>query len=79
MRAEWCDLQKSKLWGSWVAQLVECPILGFSSGHDLRVVRLSPVLVSVLSGGMLEVLSLSLHSVPAPAHACMCDHSYSLK
>ena len=24
--------------GTWMAQLVECPTLGFSSGHDLRVV-----------------------------------------
>ena len=23
--------------GTWVAQLVKCPILGFSSGHDLMV------------------------------------------
>jgi len=32
-----------------VAQLVECPTLGFSSGRDLRVMRLSPKLGSGLS------------------------------
>ena len=29
--------------GAWVAQLVKHPTLDFGSGHDLRVVRLSPV------------------------------------
>ena len=28
--------------GTWVAQLVKCLILDFSSGYDLRVVRVSP-------------------------------------
>ena len=28
-------------WGAWVAQLVECPTLGFSSGHDM-VLELEP-------------------------------------
>ena len=28
--------------GAWVAHLVECPTPDFSSGHDLRVMRLSP-------------------------------------
>ena len=28
-------------WGTWVAQWVKQPTLGFSSGHDFRVVRLS--------------------------------------
>ena len=27
---------------NWVAQSVECPTLGFSSGHDLGVLRWSP-------------------------------------
>ena len=41
---------KSRRWGegaaqaggTWVAQWVKCQILGFGSGHDLQVVRLSP-------------------------------------
>ena len=33
-----------------MAQSVESPTLGFGSGHDLRVVRLSPALGSMLSG-----------------------------
>ena len=38
--------------GTWVAQVVEHPTLDFSSGHDLRVVGLSP-----MSGSMLSVKS----------------------
>ena len=34
-----CNLKKHR--DAWVAQLVGCPILGFGSGHDLRVLRLS--------------------------------------
>ena len=29
-------------WGTWVAQLVKYQTLDFGSGHDLRVLRLSP-------------------------------------
>nr|XP_035928022.1 coiled-coil domain-containing protein 125 isoform X6 [Halichoerus grypus] len=36
-------------WGTWMAKLVECLTPDFSSGHDLRVVRLSPVPGSMLS------------------------------
>ena len=39
-------------WGAWVAQLVKQLTLGFSSGHDLRVMRLSPT-----SGSMLGMES----------------------
>lgn len=35
--------------GDWVAQLVKCQTLGFSLGHTLRVVGLSPVSGSILS------------------------------
>ena len=35
--------------GTLVAQLVKCLILDFGSGHDLRVLRCSPALASVLS------------------------------
>ena len=37
------------LWSAWVAQLVMCLTLGFSLGHDLRVVRPSHALSSKLS------------------------------
>lgn len=38
--------QKSR--GAWLARLAECPSLRLSSGPDVRVLRLSPVLGSVL-------------------------------
>ena len=34
--------------GTWVVQSVKHPTLGFSSDHDLRVVRSSPTSVSGL-------------------------------
>ena len=34
---------KTKGWGTWVAQMVKTLTLGFESGHDIRVVRWSPV------------------------------------
>jgi len=36
-------LKDLRSWGAWVAQLVKHPTLDFSSVHDLRVVRSSPV------------------------------------
>ena len=36
-------------WGTWVAQLLRYLALGFGSGGDLRVVRLSPGPSSMLS------------------------------
>ena len=33
---------KKTFWYAWVAQLVGHLTLGFGSGHDLRVMRLSP-------------------------------------
>ena len=42
-------LKITKSQGAWVAQWVEHPTLGFGSGHDLRVMRLSPMSSSVLS------------------------------
>ena len=42
-------LQKRRSRGAWVAQWGEQQTLGFSSGHDRRGVRSSPVLGSVLS------------------------------
>ena len=37
--------------GAWVAQLVKHPTLDFSSGHDLRVLRWSPMSDSMLGMG----------------------------
>jgi len=37
-------------WGAWVAQLVKRLTLDFGSGHDLKIMRSSPV-----SGSMLRV------------------------
>ena len=47
-------------WGTWVAQPVECPTLGFGSGHDPRVVALSPSQALHWAWSLLEILSLSL-------------------
>jgi len=49
--------------GAWVAQSVERPTLGFSSGHDLIVLRLSPA-----SGFARRRESASL---PLPLNACV--------
>ena len=38
-----------KTWGAWVAQLAEHPIVGFSSSHDLRIIRSRPILGCTLS------------------------------
>ena len=38
-----CDIFKYMGRGSWVAQLVKHLALNFGSGHDLRVVKSSPV------------------------------------
>ena len=45
---------------AWVAQLVKCSTLDFGSGHDLRVVRLSPGLGSLSLCPSSSLLSLSL-------------------
>ena len=46
-----CSLSKTEgIPYAWVAQLVEHPTVGFSSGYDLWIMRLSPMLCSVLSG-----------------------------
>lgn len=37
------ELKYTKLWGTWVAKLVKPLTLDFCSGHDLRVVKWSPV------------------------------------
>ena len=53
-----------------MAKSVKCPTLGFSLGHDLRVVRSSPASGSVL---IVETASDSL-SLPLP-----CSLSFSQK
>ena len=52
-----------------MAQLIKFPTLNFSSGHDFRVVRLSPASGSVLSVESAEdSLSLPLPHHPAHKH-----------
>ena len=53
--------------GRLVAQLVKRPTLDFGSGHDLRVMRLSPTLSSMLSR-MSTQDSLSPSAPPLHAH-----------
>jgi len=40
---------KGQARGAWVAHSAKCPTLDFSSGHEIRVVKSSPVLGFVLS------------------------------
>ena len=54
--------------GTWVALLVKRPTRGFSPGHDLRVMRSSPMLGSMLTAESAKVslfLSLSLFLSPS--------------
>ena len=52
---------------TWVAQLNKCLTLGFCTGHDLRVLRLSTELGSeVCRGGLGFSLPLSLCPSPPP-------------
>ena len=53
-------------WGTWVAQSAECLSLDFSSGQDLRVVRLSPMSGSVLS------VELKILCFPLPLSPALC-------
>lgn len=58
-----CLLLKND-WGTWVAQLVKHPTLGFGSVHDLRAVRLSPAMGSTLGAeAAAESLPLPLLSL----------------
>ena len=56
--------------GGSVALLVKCWILDFGSGHDLRVMRLSPTSGFILSGELLEILGLPLPLPPLLHTAC---------
>ena len=60
--------------GVWVAQSVKCPTLDFSSGHDLRVVGLSPASGSKLSGESAWD-SLPLPPTPTRMHTHECSLS----
>ena len=44
----------------WLAQLVKCPTLDFGSGHDLRVMRSSPVSVAWWVWSLIKILSVPL-------------------
>ena len=55
-----------------MAQSVKPPTLGFSSGHDLRVLGSSPISESLLSGEYAWRFSLSLSLPPL---ACSCSLS----
>ena len=48
-RRAWKMFRNALSWGTCMAQLVKCPTLDFSSGHDIRVMGSSPKLGSVLS------------------------------
>ena len=55
-------------WGTWVARFIKPLTLDFSSGQDLRVVRLSPSVSMAMHGACLRV-SLSLSLCPSPHHS----------
>ena len=63
----------TKVWGAWVAQLVEHPTLGFSSDHHLLVCGFKPY-VGLCTDGVEPVWDSPLPlSLPLP-----CLHSLSL-
>ena len=61
-----------------MAQLAEHSIFGFSSGHDLRVLGLSPTSGARVSGSLLEILSISLFLF-LPLLICLLSLSLSFK
>ena len=76
--------EKTALRVTWVAQLVKCLTLGFGSGHDLGVLRLSPVLGSAWSvepAGdslplpFLKSINQSIFKKP-PLHFCLTVFAY---
>ena len=60
----WTVLLKSRNRGTSVAQSVEHPTIDFGSGHDLSILRSSPVLVPASVGSLLDILSLHLPLPP---------------
>ena len=69
------QFKKLGLGGAWVAQLVKPPTLDFCSGHDLRVMRLSPAWGSMLG---MEPAKDSLCPSATPRHLLVCALSLSL-
>ena len=65
-------------WGAWVVQSVKGPTLGFSSGHNVRVVGLSPRFGVYTRHRVCLGLSLPLSCCPSPP-ACTHAHVLSLK
>ena len=65
--------------GAWVAQLVEWPTLGFSSGHDFTVRGIEPHIG--LCADSTEPAWDSLVSLffPSPALSRRCMHAVSQK
>ena len=61
------ELRNITFWGTWVAQLVKHPTLGFSSGHDLTVCGFEPQvgLCAISADWDSHFLPLSLHPLPA--------------
>ena len=58
--------------GTWVAQSIECPPLGFSSGHDLAVREFEPRVGLWADGsepGACFRFCVSLSLCPSPVHA----------
>ena len=67
-------------WGTWVAQLVKWPTLGFSSGHDL-VVHEIEFCIGLCADGTKpawDSLSPSLTTPPPPPLVSVCTHTLSL-
>ena len=57
---------KGLSWGTWVAQSVKCPTLGFGSGHDLMIHEFKPHVRLCADGAepAWDSLSLSLFAPP---------------
>ena len=68
----------NRCWSVWVTQSVKCQTLGFSSGHDLRIVRSSPNVRLHAQQGVSFRFSLSV-SLSAPSSAHVRAHFLSLK
>ena len=61
------NLRKNDLnpWGAWVAQMVQHPSPGFSSGHDLMARGFKPHVPALSVRRLLGILSIPL-SLPLP-------------
>ena len=79
-----CDEVLFKNWqrGSWVAQSVERPTLGFDSGHDLMVCEFEPHIGLCTDGAdpAWDSFSLPFSLFPSSAHAhSLSKNKYTLK